>query len=234
MRIIIIFYFLSSFILGNSHSFKIGETLKYNAYFGGVPAANAKLKVIGKERVNDSMTYHVEFTARSKGLINYLFPINDKIELWLSEDSLFTIKESLKIKEGNYKKSREVIFDHKSNVAVLGSDTLKIPRGIHSPYSLFYFFRNKEISQLKGVLNTMQGEKIIPLNIVIEENIKTKVPAGRFLCTKVSPVKLNNETFKNKSQMSILFSNDNNRYPVKIWLNMKYGSLVLELESITN
>jgi hypothetical protein len=80
----------------------------------------------------------------------------------------------------------------------------------------------------------MQGEKIIPLNILIEENIKTKVPAGKFLCTKVNPVKSNNETFKNKSQMSILFSNDNNRYPVKIWLNMKYGSLVLELESITN
>ena len=34
--------------------------------------------------------------------------------------------------------------------------------------------------------------------------------------------------------MSILFSDDENRYPVKIWLTMKYGSLVLELESITN
>ena len=47
-------------------------------------------------------------------------------------------------------------------------------------------------------------------------------------------MKLNDKDFKNRSQMSMLFSNDENRYPVKIWLTMKYGSLVLELDNITN
>ena len=47
-------------------------------------------------------------------------------------------------------------------------------------------------------------------------------------------MKLDEKEFKNKSQMSMLFSNDGNRYPVKIWLTMKYGSLVLELDNITN
>ena len=47
-------------------------------------------------------------------------------------------------------------------------------------------------------------------------------------------MKLDQKEFKNKSQMSMLFSNDENRYPVKIWLTMKYGSLVLELNKITN
>jgi hypothetical protein len=45
---------------------------------------------------------------------------------------------------------------------------------------------------------------------------------------------LDEKEFKNRSQMSILFSNDEKRYPVKIWLTMKYGSLVLELNKITN
>ena len=234
MKFISVLFLISSFIQANSHSFRIGETLKYDAYFRGVPAAKAELKVIGKEKVNDFMTYHVEFTAKSKGIINYLFPINDKIDLWLSEDSLFTIKESLEIREGNYKKSRETIFNHKSNFAVSGPDTISIPKGTHSPYSLFYFFRNKEINRMDITLNTIQGKKIVPLSIIIEENIKTEVPAGKFLCTRVEPIKTNDETFKNKSQMSILFSKDKNRYPVKIWLNMKYGSLVLELKSIAN
>ena len=44
----------------------------------------------------------------------------------------------------------------------------------------------------------------------------------------------NDKEFKNRTQMSMLFSNDENRYPVKIWLTMKYGSLVLELNKITN
>ena len=234
MKFISILFLIFSFIQANTHPFKVGETLKYDAYFRGVPAAKAELKVIGKEEVSNYMTYHVEFTARSKGIVNYLFPINDKIDLWLSEDSLFTIKESLKIREGNYKKSRETIFNHKSSFAVSGPDTINIPRGTHSPYSLFYFFRNKELDQIDKTLNTIHGKRVVPLNIMIEENIKTEVPAGKFLCTRVEPIKRSDETFKNKSQMSILFSKNKNRYPVKIWLNMKYGSLVLELKSITN
>ena len=83
-------------------------------------------------------------------------------------------------------------------------------------------------------LNSIQGKKITPLSILIEEDIEIIVPAGKFSCTKVTPVMSNRKNFKNKSQMSILFSNDDHQYPVKIWLTMKYGSLVLELDSIIN
>ena len=43
----------------------MGELLHYNASFGGVPAANAKLEVIGKEKINGVKTYHVQFTANT-------------------------------------------------------------------------------------------------------------------------------------------------------------------------
>ena len=60
------------------------------------------------------------------------------------------------------------------------------------------------------------------------------VPAGEFMTTKLTPQKSNNQKFKNNGTMSIFFSNDNNRYPVLIWLKLKYGKLELELEKITN
>ena len=62
----------------------------------------------------------------------------------------------------------------------------------------------------------------------------TTVPAGNFLCTKITPKYSNDTGFKNEAQMSILFSNDDSRYPVKIWLNLKYGTLILELIDIIN
>ena len=77
-------------------------------------------------------------------------------------------------------------------------------------------------------------KKITDLKVEIERDVKIDVPAGKFNCTKITPMKLNDKEFKNRSQMSMLFSNDGNRYPVKIWLTMKYGSLVLELDNITN
>ena len=234
MNLLIIFFFSLSFGV-SSASMKIGEKLKYNAYFGGVPAAEASLEIIGKEKLNGASTYHVRFSARSKGIINYLFPINDKIDLWLTEDSLLTVKESLRIREGNYKKSQEMILNHNKDFVVLDSDTLAIPGNTHSPYALFYFFRMKDFNQVVlDTLHTTSGKKTTALKIKVERDVKIDVPAGSFNCTKIIPMKLNDKEFKNKSEMSMLFSNDRNRYPVKIWLTMKYGSLVLELDNITN
>ena len=234
MNLLIVFFFSLSLAFSSSNM-KIGEKLKYSAYFGGVPAAEASLEIIGKEKLNGTSTYHVRFSARSKGIINYLFPINDKIDLWLTEDSLLTVKESLRIREGNYKKSQEMILNHSKNFVVLNSDTLTIPGNTHSPYALFYFFRIKEFSQVElDTLHTTNGKRITDLKVEIERDVKVNVPAGSFTCTKISPMKLDEKEFKNKSQMSMLFSNDENRYPVKIWLTMKYGSLVLELNKITN
>ena len=234
MNLLIVFFFSLSLAFSSSNM-KIGEKLKYSAYFGGVPAAEASLEIIGKEKLNGTSTYHVRFSARSKGIINYLFPINDKIDLWLTEDSLLTLKESLRIREGNYKKSQEMILNHNKNFVVLDSDTLTIPGNTHSPYALFYFFRIKDFSQVElDTLHTTNGKRITDLKVEIKRDVKVNVPAGSFTCTKISPMKLDEKEFKNKSQMSILFSNDENRYPVKIWLTMKYGSLVLELNKITN
>ena len=234
MNLLIVFFFSLSLAFSSS-SMKIGEKLNYSAYFGGVPAAKASLEIIGKEKLNGTSTYHVRFSARSKGIINYLFPINDKIDLWLTEDSFLTVKESLRIREGNYKKSQEMILNHNKNFLVLDSDTLTIPGNTHSPYALFYFFRMNDFNQVvKDTLHTTNGKKTTALKVEIERDVKVTVPAGSFDCNKITPMKLNDKEFKNRSQMSMLFSNDENRYPVKIWLTMKYGSLVLELDNITN
>ena len=234
MNLLIVFFFSLSLAFSSSR-LKIGEKLKYSAYFGGVPAAEASLEIIDKEKLNGASTYHVRFSAKSKGIINYLFPINDKIDLWLTEDSLLTVKESLRIREGSYKKSQEMILNHNKNFVVLDSDTLAIPGNTHSPYALFYFFRTKDFNQVVlDTLHTTNGKKTTALKVEIEKDVKIDVPAGSFNCTKITPMKLNDKEFKNRSQMSMLFSNDRNRYPVKIWLTMKYGSLVLELENITN
>ena len=208
MNLLIIFFFSLSFGV-SSASMKIGEKLKYNAYFGGVPAAEASLEIIGKEKLNGASTYHVRFSAKSKGIINYLFPINDKIDLWLTEDSLLTVKESLRIREGNYKKSQEMILNHNKDFVVLDSDTLAIPGNTHSPYALFYFFRIKDFNQVVlDTLHTTNGKKTTALKIEIERDVKIDVPAGSFNCTKITPMRLNDKEFKNRSQMSMLFSND--------------------------
>ena len=234
MKSFIHLVFFSGFLFCNV-PFRIGETLYYNASFGGIPAASGILKVVDKEKINDKTTFHVQFTAKSQGLANYIFPIDDEINIWLTEDSLKTIKAISKINEGNYKAKRNVIIDHNKQIAIVNNDSIKIKSDTHSPYSLFYYYRNKDFTKVKkDGINTIQGKKLTKLNIKIENNITVTVPAGEFMTTKLTPQKSNNQKFKNNGTMSIFFSNDKNRYPVLIWLKLKYGKLELELEKITN
>jgi len=231
----LIFFFFPLSLLFSDFPFEIGEKLHYKGSFKGINAAQCALEVLKKEKINNIMTYHVQFIAKSIGITNFLFPINDKIDIWLSEDSLFTVRIIENIQEGNYKYSSEINLYPEYGFAVTNKDTFLVNEKVHSPYALFYFFRSKNLMDLKGQnIKTIQNKKIIPLDILIEENIEVSVGAGKFQCTKIEPVKKNKKKFKNNGEISILFSNDQNRYPVKIWLKLKYGSLILELEKIIN
>ena len=132
--------------------FKIGEELNYNASFGSIDAARGSLKVLKKELINNIMTYHVRFSARSKGVINYLFPIDDQIDIWLNEHSLLPIKILANIREGKFKKQSETYINHESGYAVTNGDTIEILNDIHSPHSLFYFFVDKKFPKWRARL----------------------------------------------------------------------------------
>ena len=229
------FLFLFSFVSGKDIPFDVGEILNYDASFSNIKAARGSLKVLDKETVNGVKTYHVRFTAYTKGITDYLFPIDDVIDLWLTEDSLITVRVRTDIHEGKYHKKSHLDLYHDSGYAIAGNDTIPMKSGTHSPYSLFYFFRNQDLSIIDGeTLKTIQGKTITPLKVNVEENIQISVPAGDFLCSRVTPERTDKKQFKNKASMFILFSNDDNRYPVKIWLKLKFGALVLELDEIIN
>ena len=215
--------------------FKVGETLNYTASFKGIKAAKGKLAVLGKEYLDDIETYHVQFSARTIGITDYIFPINDTVDIWLSSDSLLTIKVLSNIKEGGHRRTEESLFDHNKKVVISEDDTLSFNSSVHSPYSLFYYFRNKDFSFLQSSsIATFQRGKFSSLKLFIEKNIEVSVGAGNFVCTRITPRLLGKGKFKNDSEMSIAFSNDKSRYPVKIKLKMKYGSLILNLDNVIN
>ena len=229
------FLFLFSYVFGENIPFNVGEILNYDATFSNIKAGRGSLKVLNKEIVNGEKTYHVQFSAYTNGITDYLFPIDDMIDLWLTEDSLIPVRVKTDIHEGKYHKNSHLDLYHDSGYAIVGNDTISMESGTHSPYSLFYFFRNQDISSINGkTIKTIQGKTIIPLKVNIDENIQISVPAGDFLCSRITPERSDKKQFKNKASMFILFSNDDNRYPVKIWLKLKFGSLILELDEIIN
>ena len=234
MRLIILILSFS-YLCGTNVPFKVGESLKYNAAFSGIDAATGRLEVLGIETINNVSTYHVRFSANTHGVANFLFPIRDVIDLWLDKNSLAPIRVKKNISEGKYKKRSESNLSQNQGFAIVRNDTISIEKGTHSPYSLFYFFRNKNLLKIDGkIFSTIEGKKITPLKMKVTEDINIGVPVGDFNCTKVTPIRIDKKEFKNDATMSIWFSNDKHRYPVKIWLKMKFGAFVLKLDEITN
>ena len=224
-----------SYLCGTNVPFKVGESLNYKASFSGIDAATGRLEVLGIETINNVSTYHVRFSANTHGFANFLFPIRDVIDLWLDENSLAPIRVKKDISEGKYKKKSMSNLSQNQGFAIVRNDTISMGMGTHSPYSLFYFFRNKNLSKIDGeIFSTIEGKKITPLKMKVTEGINISVPLGDFNCTEVTPTRIDKKKFKNEATMSIWFSNDEHRYPVKIWLKMKFGAFVLKLDEITN
>ena len=222
-----------SFIFGQSSPINIGETLLYNASFRGIHAANASLKTIKKGVIGIDSVYHVQFTAKSKGPINYIFPIDDEINLWLDIKTFLPVKIDERINEGKFKRSRTIHFNRKNNFALINNDTLRIDNNTQSPFSLFYFFRKNSIKEFKNKeISLIENNKAVQLNLTIRESEIVNVPAGEYTCSIVSPEKKDNKKFKNRAELDVMFSNDPKKYPVKIRLKLKYGYLVLELNKI--
>ena len=228
-----LFFQSLAFVFGTSLPINVGETLFYTASFRGIHAAQASLKTIKKTVIGIDSVYHIRFTAKSEGPIDYIFPIDDEINLWLDMKTFLPVKIDEKISEGKFKRATKIHFDRKNNFALINNDTLQIQKNTQSLFSLFYFFRKNSIQEFKNKeISLIQNNKTILLNLIVQENEIVNVPSGKYICSTVSPERKDNKKFKNKAELDIMFSNDLKKYPVKIRLKLKYGYLVLELDKI--
>ena len=228
----IIFLGIFSILIGKETPFNVGETLNYSASFSGVKAGEGSLKIIKEEKNN----YHIQFRAKTNKLTSYIFPIDDIIDIWIDKKDLTPIMIKENISEGSYKRKNTIkIFQNKGKAIINNKDTISFSSNVHSPYSLFYLFRKFDFINYKNkTIKLFQKKNINPIKINIENKITLNTKLGKYICTKVSPIRSNNKKFKNESSIIIWFSEDPKKYPVQIWLKMKYGSLMLKLEEAIN
>ena len=222
-------------LFGDAMATNVGETLFYKASFRGIHAASASLEVIKKTIIEKDSVYYIQFKAKTRSAFNYIFPIDDRIDLWVDTKTFLPVKISEKIREGNFKRSTSLVFDRQSNYAIINNDTLEIEKYTQSPYSLFYFFRKHNIKNFKDKrISLIQNKKTVTLKLKVIEDQIINVPSGIYNCTTVLPMREDNKMFKNKAELAIMFSNDVRKYPVMIRLKLKYGYLKLELDRIIN
>ena len=118
----ILFLLIFSAIFANDLSWD--EKLLYSASFGGVDVATATLKSKKIKNIENQNILRIEFKAKSKPSLKYIFPINDKIIVDVDLNTWQPLKVEKKIREGSYKQNSLSTFDHKNNIFIYKKDTI--------------------------------------------------------------------------------------------------------------
>ena len=120
MKIMCLISFMSSLCFGDK---QWDEVLEYTASFGGINVADASLsskRYINSENKN---ILKIQFVAKSKPSLKFIFPINDKIIIDVDLNTWEPIKVQKKLRQGKYIKNSlasfktdEKMFIYKSSI----------------------------------------------------------------------------------------------------------------------
>tara|TARA_A100001388_G_C28764668_1_gene499955 strand:+ start:562 stop:1266 length:705 start_codon:yes stop_codon:yes gene_type:complete len=227
----IIIFHTAVFAINNP--FKVGELLKYSAEWNGIKVGNAELFLSGTELFNDVETYQITFTTRTNGLANTLFPIRDRVDVWIDKKELFTHRIKKDINQSTYKEKIDVSFNYDELKALSNDKSIDIDFKARGPYSMFYFLRTIDLIPEKIMsFSSYEGKRIVNYNLKMTGTEIVDSGLGKFSCKVIKPFSEGKELFKNKGDMRIWISETKERLPIKIQIKIQYGSMTLTLDEI--
>ena len=229
--LLIIIFHTAVFAINNP--FKVGELLKYSAEWNGIKVGNAELFLSGTELFNDIETYQITFTTRTNGLANTLFPIRDRVDVWIDKKELFTHRIKKDINQSTYKEKIDVSFNYDELKALSNDKSVDIDFKARGPYSMFYFLRTIDLIPEKIMsFSSYEGKRIVNYNLKMTGTEIVDSGLGKFSCKVIKPFSEGKELFKNKGDMRIWISETKERLPIKIQIKIQYGSMTLTLDEI--
>ena len=209
----------------------LDTTLLYDVEFRGIDAGEAFLRLENDTLYNKNVL-RLNSNLKTNRFLDFFYKIRDDITIYLDSQNLSLIKIIKKIHEGKYIKNHTATFDE--NLKRIISKNKFVETNIaYSPLSIIYSLRNK-ILNINDIYNydiyNLGKIKPIAMKVIKTEIIQTSV--GEFDTIVVSPISDNKTLIRNNGDMKIWYTNDQNRYPVKIELKISYGNLVLFLNSV--
>lgn len=233
MKKILFIVIFHATIFAINNPFKVGELLKYSAEWNGIKVGNAELFLSGTELFNDIETYQITFTTRTNGLANTLFPIRDRVDVWIDKKELFTHRIKKDINQSTYKEKIDVSFNYDELKALSNDKSVDIDFKARGPYSMFYFLRTIDLIPEKIMsFSSYEGKRIVNYNLKMTGTEIVDSGLGKFSCKVIKPFSEGKELFKNKGDMRIWISETKERLPIKIQIKIQYGSMTLTLDEI--
>lgn len=217
---------------GSRRPFAAGETLRYEATFGGIRVGEGSLQVGGVETVRGRPAWHLVF--RLTGGVP-LYRIDDRLESWVDTTSLASLRFTKQLSEGRRQRSQR--FEIYPERGVYEEEGKPPARTVAHPLddgAFFYFVRTLPLAVGdRYTLDRYFRPDRNPVHVTVVRRERVKVPAGTFDAVVLRPVINTPGVLSQARRTELWVTDDDARLLVQVQSHLPFGSITMKLTSVT-
>lgn len=225
---------------GENFPFHVGEKLIYQIYWGPLVVGRASLEVDGIEQIDGHDCYHIVAQAKTSGLVNFLYPIENLSESWLDVKGLFTRKYRQNRTEGKRHRNDETSYDYERKEVIITDFKKKKEKRVRldSPVldviSSLYYVRTQPLKlDAENSLTVNTGDTNYAVRFRPDERKNLWIrPVGDVTALRIEPDPTLRVVAANKGRMWFWVSDDARHFPLIVASNMQIGSAKLVLYKV--
>ena len=230
--------------------FDFGEEIHYRVYYGFFTIGKGSFKIHERpHKINQRPAYKIDVRAQTTGMVDWVAKIDDHWGAYVDTTGLVPHRAVRNIKEGNYRKTEIVNYDHNSQmleVKVKGTYDEKFqepmyyefPQQVRDLISGFAYFRSVDFTKIsEGDIISVPAffeDTFYNLEVIYRGDETISTPVGKIRAHKVVPVMPKNKIFDGEDAVVAWFSADKNKIPLKINAELTVGSGGLEITGFKN
>ena len=219
--------------------FQIGETLKYDIYWGIIHVGTVKLTTEwGK--LGDRKVIVIRMRTKSNSVLSTLYPVDDHHESILDPATFTPIQFTKNLKEGRKRYHEVTTFDRTTLKATWKSLLKKntkqyaIKRDTKDILSFMYALRAKQYVVGKEIKDqVMADEKVYDLTLKPIKKERMKVSGqGKIEVIRIEPVAAFNGLFVRKGKMTIWTSTDKRAVWTRVEADTPFANVKVVLDKV--
>lgn len=217
--------------------FVAGERLSYDVSWADFIVAGELTIQTDDRRTFDGVDgYHVTAQARTVGLVSGLaLKVLDVYDSFVNANTLQPFRAEKHMRHGKKQAQSSVILDQEHRIARLASGgTLEIPSDTYDLAGLIFAIRGMDLTLGKArTLTVIEDEKLYTIKVQPEAHEKITTRTGSYETVKIATSMMKGRENDKLYNLRMYITNDARRLPVLITAEPSWGSVRVELTSVT-
>ena len=220
------------------------EYMKYLVHYGILDGGEMVFTVDENlYKVDDKICHHVALLGKTIGAIDWFSPISNEWHSYIDTTNGLSYKFTRNIKENNYRKVEQTVFDRGNNLAIVNTkvdtssfkidnfNTQPMTQDMISAYFAFRFYDFEDVRKKDTLtISVFLEDKLFSFKMRYLGKAKIKTIFGKKTKSIVlSPILPANKIFSGKDAIKAYFSDDASRLPLKIKASLWVGSAEVDL-----